>query len=188
MTNFILLIGAGLFSKAVGSFQSYEFNHLYAFMVYLDCRIASDTSRSLGADVGDLSGDGPGTFDVRGNVWHLDCCNAEDNLDGKGWLLFGALLGWTNSATRRPFFAAMVPGFTHVIFTVGTVLSYVFYWIAAIITLAVLKWREGRVSVFGFESTAGKEKRARQAADTSGIHEKVAPLDCRTDQISELPK
>lgn len=28
MTNFILLIGAGLFSKAVGNFQTYEFNHL----------------------------------------------------------------------------------------------------------------------------------------------------------------
>ncbi|KAI0252946.1 iron permease FTR1 [Lactifluus subvellereus] len=151
MTNFILLIGSGLFSKAIKFLQKYEFNRL------------------LGADADSLSGDGPGTFDVRGNVWHLDCCNSENYLDGKSWLLFGALFGWTNSAT------------------LGSVLSYVFYWIAVIIILVVLKWREGRLRVFGLESTAGKERRVRQAADTSGIHEKVASPG-GTDQISELPK
>ncbi|KAH9974757.1 iron permease FTR1 [Lactifluus volemus] len=152
MTNFILLIGAGLFSKAVWSFQSYEFNHL------------------VGTDVDRIIGDGPGTFDVRGNVWHLDCCNPHHVLDGNGWLLFSALFGWTNSAT------------------LGSVLSYVFYWIAVIVTLVVLKWREGRLSVFGLESSAGKERRVRQAADTSDIHEKVSPPNDRTDQISELPR
>lgn len=29
MTNFILLIGAGLFSRAVWAFQEQRFNHLY---------------------------------------------------------------------------------------------------------------------------------------------------------------
>src|SRR6267142_6912916 len=67
---------------------------------------AADTLRSLGADVDDASGDGPGTFDVRGNVWHLDCCNANNNQDGNGWLIFGAITGWTNSATRKPFFSS----------------------------------------------------------------------------------
>lgn len=74
------------------------------------------------------------------------------------------------------------------IHTVGSVLSYVFYWTAVIVSLMVLKWREGRLSVFGLESSAGKERRVRQAADTSDIHEKVSPPDARTDQISELPR
>ncbi|KAI0249054.1 hypothetical protein BJV78DRAFT_1230925 [Lactifluus subvellereus] len=142
MTNFIPLIDSGLFSKAVKSFQSYEFNRL------------------LGAHADCLSRDGPGTFDVRGNVWHLDCRNTENYLDCKSCLLSGTLFGWTNSATRRPWH----------------VLSYVFYWIAVIITLVVLKWREGRISVFGLESSVAQP--AAVPADTSGIHEK----------ISELPK
>ena len=83
MTNFILLIGAGLFSRAVWDFQTNAFNHL------------------LGADVDDSGGDGPGSFNVRGNVWHLDCCNPENNFDNGGWQVFNALFGWTNSATRK---------------------------------------------------------------------------------------
>lgn len=66
MTSFILLIGAGLFSSAVGDFQRNAFNQL------------------LGADVDDSGGDGPGSYDVRGVVWHLDCCNPENNLDNDG--------------------------------------------------------------------------------------------------------
>jgi high-affinity iron transporter len=65
------------------------------------------------------------------------------------------------------------------------VLSYVFYWLAAIVTLVVLKWREGRLRVFGFESAAGKTRRLRQTANES---ENVPPLVTPTDEISELPK
>lgn len=40
MTNFILLIGAGLFSRAVGSFQEQKFNTLYVSL----CRIPTRSS------------------------------------------------------------------------------------------------------------------------------------------------
>ena len=83
MTNFLLLIGAGLFSKAVGAFEKNAFNNL------------------LGADVDDAGGDGPGSYRVKGNVWHLDCCNPDNKLDGQGWSIFGAIFGWSNSATRK---------------------------------------------------------------------------------------
>ena len=33
MTNLILLIGAGLFSKAVGDFQEYKYNKLYVWFL-----------------------------------------------------------------------------------------------------------------------------------------------------------
>jgi len=65
------------------------------------------------------------------------------------------------------------------------VLSYVFYWLAVIVALVVLKWREGRLRVFGLESAAGKAKRLHQEIATSAIHEKVPPSE---GQISELPK
>ncbi|KAI0065292.1 Ftr1 protein [Artomyces pyxidatus] len=148
MTNFLLLIGAGLFSKAVWAFQENAFNAL------------------LGADVDDSGGDGPGSFDVRGNVWHLDCCNPENNFDNDGWSIFGAIFGWTNSAT------------------VGSVLSYVFYWICAIIVLVYLKWKEGRTKVLGKESAAGARRREKRA-----IREGMA--DAHNDEkdaaVEELP-
>jgi high-affinity iron transporter len=67
------------------------------------------------------------------------------------------------------------------------VLSYVFYWLAAIFALVALKWREGRVRIFGFESAAGKARRLRRAANTGAIHEDVPSLVNPTGQISELP-
>ncbi|TFK49375.1 Ftr1 protein [Heliocybe sulcata] len=128
MTNFLLLIGAGLFSKAVKSFQSNAFNDL------------------LGKQVDDSGGDGPGSFDVRGNVWHLDCCNPNNNLDGEGWMIFGSILGWDNSAT------------------LGSVLSYVFYWLLVAAALVRMKFREGRMKLLGFESAAGRRRRVEREA------------------------
>ncbi|KAJ3889863.1 iron permease FTR1 [Lentinula edodes] len=126
MTNLLLLIGAGLFSRGVWAFQENAFNDL------------------LGADVDDSGGDGPGSFRVQGNIWHLDCCNPEDNLDNSGWSIFNAIFGWTNSAT------------------LGSVLSYVFYWVAVIVTLIIMKFQEGRATLFGYESSAGRARRIRR--------------------------
>jgi high-affinity iron transporter len=68
------------------------------------------------------------------------------------------------------------------------VLSYVFYWMGAIVTLVFLRWREGRLRVFGFESEAGKARRLRQTAINGATHENGSPLVNPTDEISELPK
>jgi len=119
MTNLLLLIGAGLFSRSVGDFQRNAFNNL------------------LGAEVDDTGGDGPGSFSVNQSVWHLDCCNPNDRFDSQGWSIFGAIFGWTNSAT------------------VGTVLAYVFYWIAVIVCLFHMKRKEKKY---------GKRVRANKAA------------------------
>ncbi|KIJ51821.1 hypothetical protein M422DRAFT_98998, partial [Sphaerobolus stellatus SS14] len=126
MTNFLLLIGAGLFSKSVGFFEAHAFTKI------------------VGADVDDLGGDGPGSFRVRWNVWHINCCNPENNSDDSGWSIFSALFGWTNSAT------------------VGTILSYVGYWLAVIVSLFYLKWKEGRTTFFGIESKLGRARRERR--------------------------
>ncbi|KAG7441405.1 iron permease FTR1 [Guyanagaster necrorhizus] len=126
MTNFVLLIGAGLFSRAVGSFEENAYNHL------------------LGKDVDDAGGSGPGSYRVQGNVWHLDCCNPNDYTNGQGWMVFNAILGWSNNGS------------------LGTILSYVFYWIAVIASLVYMKWKEGRVKVLGIESAAGLRRRIRR--------------------------
>ncbi|KAF5343177.1 hypothetical protein D9757_014558 [Collybiopsis confluens] len=152
MTNLLLLIGAGLFSRGVWAFQENNFNHL------------------LGADVDDAGGDGPGSFNVKGNVWHLDCCNPEDNLDNSGWSIFNAIFGWTNSAT------------------LGSVLSYVAYWIAVVVVLVWMKFKEGRTTIFGYESAAGRSRRfRREKAAVQGIetnHGGIRGTDSKTDSDS----
>ncbi|CAE6482091.1 unnamed protein product [Rhizoctonia solani] len=110
-TSFLLLIGAGLFSKSVGSFERYKFN------------------TKVGGDVAE-AGNGPGSYDVVGNIWHLNCCSPENKTNALGWSIFSAIFGWSNNGS------------------IGTVLSYIFYWIAAIVTLVVMKHQEGRSKVF----------------------------------------
>ncbi|KAF5360240.1 hypothetical protein D9757_011876 [Collybiopsis confluens] len=161
MTNFLLLIGAGLFSRGVWAFQENAFNHL------------------LGADVDDTGGDGPGSFNVKGSVWHLNCCNPDDNLDNSGWSIFNAIFGWTNSAT------------------LGSILSYVAYWVAVIVVLISMKFKEGRTTLFGYESTAGRARRVRrEKAVVRGVESNNASgTDSKADSdsgaialSSELPK
>ena len=119
-------------------------------------------------------------------MWHLDCCNPENNLDGKGWLIFGAIFGWTNSATRESCIFTTLSFLLLLLLQtpiVGSVLSYVFYWIAAIVALVILKWREGRIKILGLESSAGRARRLRQEADRSTEDEKGLSAE-----ISELPR
>ncbi|KAG7097675.1 hypothetical protein E1B28_005001 [Marasmius oreades] len=126
LTSLLLLIGAGLFSRSIGSFERHAYNAL------------------LGAEIDDAGGDGPGSYDVRGNVWHLDCCNPDNKFGSQGWSVFNAIFGWSNNAS------------------LGTVLGYVFYWIAVMVTLVCLKFLEGRTTLFGKESEVGRKRRERR--------------------------
>lgn len=109
-TSLLLLIGAGLMSKAVGAFERHKFNVM------------------VGGDVAE-AGDGPGSYDVVGNIWHLNCCNPENKLDAKGWAVFNAILGWSNNGS------------------IGTVVSYIVYWLVAILALVRMKHKEGRTTI-----------------------------------------
>lgn len=46
--------------------------------------------------------------------------------------------------------------------TLGSVLSYVFYWLLVTFSLVYLKWSEGRTSFFGLHSKAGKRRLAKR--------------------------
>lgn len=147
MTNLLLLLGAGLFSRSVYEFEAHAFNKL------------------LGAASDDALGTGPGSYRVQGNIWHLDCCSPTANT---GWSVFNSLLGWTNNGSF------------------GTVLSYIFYWLAVIVAVVVMKYKEGRTKLLGHESATGARRRARRAASAA-----TAPIDEKEEsggEISELPK
>ncbi|KAG7882233.1 hypothetical protein KL905_000272 [Ogataea polymorpha] len=101
-TAILYLIAAGLFSRAVWYFETYIFN------------------QQTGGDASE-NGSGPGTYNIKKSVWHVNCCNPETD---NGWDVFNSLLGWQNSATY------------------GSVLSYNIYWIAVIVTLLLMYYEE----------------------------------------------
>ncbi|PYH88051.1 iron permease FTR1 [Aspergillus ellipticus CBS 707.79] len=108
-TCFLYLVAAGLFSRGVWYFENNAWNNI----------IGGDASET---------GSGPGSYDIRKSVWHVNCCNPELG-GGGGWGIFNALLGWTNSADY------------------GSVISYNLYWICVMLAYAAMLYRERKGAI-----------------------------------------
>ncbi|PWY88541.1 iron permease FTR1 [Aspergillus heteromorphus CBS 117.55] len=108
-TCFLYLVAAGLFSRGVWYFENNAWNNI----------IGGDASET---------GSGPGSYDIRKSVWHVNCCNPELG-GGGGWGIFNALLGWTNSADY------------------GSVISYNLYWICVMLAYAMMLYRERKGAI-----------------------------------------
>lgn len=98
------LTSAGLFSKAVWAFEMHAW------------------SKITGGDAAE-AGSGPGSYNIKQSVWHVNCCNPEVN-GGGGWGIFNSILGWTNSATY------------------GSVISYNLYWLVVIVVFVSMRFYE----------------------------------------------
>ena len=103
-TCFLYLVAAGLFSRSIWYLETNSWNHI----------TGGDSSET---------GSGPGSYDIRNNVWHVNCCNP-DLGGGGGWGIFNAILGWQNSATY------------------GSVIGYNIFWLAVIVAFIAMRWRE----------------------------------------------
>ncbi|KAG0677524.1 high-affinity iron permease [Pichia californica] len=88
-TCFLYLVAAGLMSRGFWFLELEQFVR----------RCGQDTSET---------GSGPGSYDISNTIWHVNCCNG---LKDGGWMIFNALLGWSNTATY------------------GSILSYIGFWI-----------------------------------------------------------
>lgn len=95
-TCFLYLVAAGLMSRG------FWFLELEQFVRRCDGQDPSE------------SGSGPGSYDIANTIWHVNCCNG---LTDGGWMIFNALLGWSNTATY------------------GSVSSYLLFWLIIIIML-----------------------------------------------------
>lgn len=96
-TCFLYLVAAGLMSRGVWFLELERFVQ----------KCGQDTSET---------GSGPGSYDVANTVWHVNCCNG---LTDGGWMIFNALLGWSNTATY------------------GSVISYLLFWGLIVLMLHV---------------------------------------------------
>lgn len=76
----------------------------------------------MGGEAAEM-GAGPGSYDIRQSVWHVNCCSPLQG-GGGGWGIFNAILGWINSATY------------------GSVLSYNFYWLVVILWFVLMRYKE----------------------------------------------
>ncbi|KAL2038954.1 hypothetical protein N7G274_008294 [Stereocaulon virgatum] len=103
-TCFLYLVAAGLFSKAVWDFENHTWNKI------------------VGGDAAEV-GTGPGSYDIRRSVWHVNCCSPLIK-GGGGWGIFSGILGWQNSATY------------------GSVISYNLYWIVIIVAFLAMRYNE----------------------------------------------
>lgn len=103
-TCFLYLVSAGLFSKGVWDLEQNAW-----------IKIAGEGAGEAGV--------GPGSYDIRKSVWHLNCCTPADGGDG-GWGIFNSLFGWQNSATY------------------GSVISYNLYWLTVIAGFLVAAYQE----------------------------------------------
>ncbi|KAK0545182.1 hypothetical protein OC844_007387 [Tilletia horrida] len=127
-TGFLLLIAAGMASRAVYSLAFYKYVQLVG-------------------DGAAESGDGPGSYYWKTYVWHFNCCNPEDKTGSAGgWALLNSIVGWNNTAT------------------VGSILMYVFYWLAVASYLIYACWQEGRLRLvlpsFSRSSSSSSSRRS----------------------------
>lgn len=92
---------------------------IYYFQFYKYVRLVGDAAAE--------SGSGPGSYNSLDYVWHIDCCNPEDKTNGgSGYAIMNSLVGWNNTAT------------------IGSILSYIFYWLAIISYLSYSHLTEKR--------------------------------------------
>lgn len=132
-TCFLYLVAAGLFSRSIWYFETDAWN------------------KATGGDASE-NGSGPGSYDIRRSVWHVNCCNPELN-GGGGWGIFNALLGWQNSATY------------------GSVIGYNVFWIVTILGFIVMRFQEkkGRLPFMKSKATgAGAVERKVSDDESSG--------------------
>ncbi|KAK9482829.1 iron permease FTR1 family-domain-containing protein [Lipomyces starkeyi] len=141
-TCFLYLVAASLMSRGVWYFENYQWSQL------------------VGSDVAEV-GSGPGSYDIRKSVWHVNCCNPL--FDG-GWMIFNALLGWQNSATY------------------GSVLMYNFYWIAVIIAVCVMLRKENP----GYFSILNKYQKVASDEIDLTLTPSVAGSSAHTSEESDV--
>ncbi|KAF2715782.1 plasma membrane iron permease [Pleomassaria siparia CBS 279.74] len=103
-TCFLYLVAAGLFSRGVWNLEENAW-----------VKLAGEGAAEAGS--------GPGSYDIRKIVWHVNCCSPDDNGDG-GWGVFNSLFGWQNSATY------------------GSVISYNLYWLIVIVGFLYMGYKE----------------------------------------------
>ncbi|WVF72280.1 hypothetical protein IAT40_007092 [Kwoniella sp. CBS 6097] len=139
----LFMIGAGLASRA-----AYAFERQY-FISYVGTAAAE-------------AGNGPGSYRVKGNIWHLTWWDPEPGSGDNLSQLAQALVGWNNTGTW------------------WTISTYMAYWIIITLTLVKMKYKEGRTALCGQLSKAAWEREFARRERGDMMEDEVL-LDDRSD-------
>ncbi|KAJ4359980.1 high-affinity iron permease [Didymosphaeria variabile] len=146
-TCFLYLVAAGLFSKGVWDLE------MNAWV-----KLAGEGAAEAGA--------GPGSYDIRQSVWHVNCCSPGENGDG-GWGIFNSLFGWQNSATY------------------GSVISYNLYWLVVIVGFLVMGFKE-RNGRYPFQKSAPMAPGDATSESSSGVVGKIDAPGAPRAEVREI--
>jgi high-affinity iron transporter len=136
------LVAAGLFSKGVWFLEQNAW-----------VKIAGEGVVEAGA--------GPGSYDIRQSVWHVNCCSPDG--DG-GWGIFNSLFGWQNSATY------------------GSVISYNLYWLVVIVGFLVFGLKEKRAKAAGVVSDDAES----ETSGSGAVGGKKEEVDATRSAVREI--
>lgn len=152
---------------------------VYLYPMRFECRLIQPKWSSLAGSGALESGSGPGSYDIRQSVWHVDvsqillslvssclfisnlssqCCSPTIN-GGGGWGIFNAIFGWQNSATY------------------GSVISYNLYWVCVIAAFLAMRYNEQRGH---WPFLKRKPEKASDAASTRSE-------DCTQGRVTSTP-
>ncbi|KAF2265176.1 iron permease FTR1 [Lojkania enalia] len=147
-TCFLYLVAAGLFSKGVWDFEQNAW-----------VKLAGEGAAEAGS--------GPGSYDIRKSVWHVNCCSPSANGDG-GWGVFNSLFGWQNSATY------------------GSVISYNIYWLVVIVGFVLQGFKE-RTGHWPLQKSSAKEISSDTGSDhaTTGKGKQGGVVSSNVREIQE---
>lgn len=116
-------LSTGLFARGVARLEQYPF------------------ILKVGGDILE-SGSGPGSYDVKGNVFHFNQDWLNPEIKTNGWaMLAAAVVGWSNNGS------------------ILSILAYCTYWIVVSASLVSMKWKEGRFGREWATPPAGLVKR-----------------------------
>lgn len=79
------------------------------------------------------------------------------------------LSGWNNNAS------------------IGTIVSYIGYWLSVIVALVYMKWSEGRLSLFGYKSAAWYRREDRRNRMVSGQNSPEIDEDTKKSMPADSP-
>ena len=133
-TWILYLVAAGLWAKAIGFAEAYRWNLM------------------TGGDAAE-NGAGPGSYNIRWAVWHVNYGNPEIKTEGYGWQIFNAVLGWNNTGTY------------------GTTIGYCLYWVAVTLAIVYLRVKERR------QPRSDAESSSDDSGSTSAFDEKLVKVD-----------
>lgn len=101
-------------------------------------------------------------------------------------MIFNAILGESGRPEYYAFTDWLFVGWNNNA-TIGTILSYIFYWLSVVVALVYMKWSEGRFQILGIKSAAWQRRQERKERAAAGLYTAETGEDLKKAGLAESP-